>query len=207
MRFGDAEAQIRSFDGMGAPVPASVGLVQRAIKDAGGETYELVWTVGIEPTIASAPGAKDVEPIGLVGYEQGGCGPDPSYSIYGCVYEDFYLKDDGSVYYANAYAAKEQWTRTDSTVALVSSTGSAGSYGRSCTGVWPQHTTAFSTSSISNGTTYTHPISWNTYVQLLSPYSYTSAAFTLNWLRGTKSYIFSISWSISPQSWPYYYNC
>jgi len=207
VQVGNARAQIRSFDGTGKPVPASVGLIQRAIKDAGREAYELVWEVGIDPTPAQAPAAVDLNPMALVAYEQGGCSPDPSYSISGCIYEDFYLKDDGVLYYVNAYAAKERWTTSDRTAALISSSGSAGSFGRTCTGLWPQHTTTFSNSRIASGTTYTYPISWNAYVQLLPSYSYSSANFTLKWQRGTATYYFTIAWGIAPQSWPYYSNC
>lgn len=208
-QVGNMQAQVRSFDEMGKPVVAHVGLLQRAVQDAAGrEAHELVWQVAIDPTGAPVSVAIDPNPpMILAAYEQGGCNPDPSYSINGCVYEDFYLKDDGVLYYANAYAAKERWTRTDSTAVLVSSSGSAGSFGRTCTGLWPLHTTAFSNSSITSGTTYTYPIGWNAYVQLLTGMSYTSATFTLKWRRGTQNYNFQIAWSITPQGWPYYNNC
>jgi hypothetical protein len=207
VQIGNMQAEIRSFDDSGRPVDAAVGLIQRATKDGTGRAAEeLVWQVATGTAgAASGPGGANV--MTMAAYEQGGCNPDPSYSINGCIYEDFYLKDDGTVHYANVYAVKERWTRTDPTAVLVSSSGNASSFGRTCTGVWPQHTQPFSLSSIASGRTYTHSIPWNVYVQLLSPYSYTSANVTLHWRRGTANYNFQIAWTVTPMVWPFYDNC
>ena len=207
VQIGNMQAEVRSFDGTGKPVDAAVGLLLRATKDGSGRAaQEIAWQVAAG-TAVEGPSLREVTAPALAAYEQGGCSPDPSYSINGCIYQDFYLKDDGTLHYANVYAVKEQWTRTDPTAVLVSSSGNASSFGRICTGVWAQHTQPFSLSSIVSGQTYTHSIPWNAYVQLLSPYSYTSANVTLHWRRGSANYYFQIVWTVTDMGWPFYQNC
>jgi len=201
----DGVVTYRAIDDTGQPVPSRVLLGHENLIVDGRQVYRVI----IDGAAGPRPVVPAAIPPGRGDHEQGHCAPDGSYSVQACLYVDFYLKDDGLSYYADAELYKTTWTRLDGTVVLYSGRVDAAASGRTCNGWFPLHTQSFFHSSLINGYTYYDYPSWaGTYVQLVPSATGQSATTTLTWKRGTATYNFVLGWSlIADSSWPMYNNC